>query len=88
MKITSYDVTPIMGLESTSTRLKPCALPTEQWTLQYNGLKALYLELLTGAIGSPQGPAHYDVMSWVFNKVSKQRLCISPQVSWCMLAAT
>ena len=27
-------------------------------------------------------------MSRVFNKVSKQWLCISPQVSWCMLAAT
>ena len=50
--------------------------------------KVCTLNCLTGAIGSPQGPAHYNVMSRVFNKVSKKWLCISPQVSWCMLAAT
>src|SRR3954470_19757466 len=33
--------------------------------------KLCTLNSLTGAIGSPQGPAHYDVMSWVFNKMSK-----------------
>ena len=31
----------------------------------------VYLEFLTGAIGSPQGPTHYDVMSRIFNKASK-----------------
>ena len=48
----------------------------------------MYREFLTGAIASPQGPTHYNVMSRVFNKMNKEWLCISPQVSWCMLAAT
>ena len=32
----------------------------------------MYLEFLTGAIGSPQGPAHYNVMSQIFDKVSQK----------------
>ena len=38
----------------------------------------MYLEVLTGAIGSPQGPAHYDVMSRVFNKASKNDFALAP----------
>ena len=34
----------------------------------------MYLELLIGAIGSPQGLAHYDAMNRVFNKASKMTL--------------
>jgi hypothetical protein len=37
------------------------------------------LELLTGAIGSPQGPAHYDVMSRIFNKASKNDFALAPK---------
>ena len=37
------------------------------------------LELLTGAIGSPQGPAHYNVMSRVFNKASKNDFALAPK---------
>ena len=39
----------------------------------------MYLELLTGAIGSPQGPAPYNVMSRVFNKTSKNDFALAPK---------
>jgi len=50
------------------------------WDFIYTSLKitssdvipTMGLEFLTRAIGSPQGPAHYDVMSRVFNKGSKK----------------
>ena len=54
-------------------------LPTEEWTLQYNGLRLVYLELLTGAIGSPQGLAHYNMMSRVFNETSKNDFALAPK---------
>src|SRR3954470_22383809 len=41
--------------------------------------KLCTLNSLTGAIGSPQGPAHYDVMSWVFNKMSKNDFALAPK---------
>ena len=37
----------------------------------------MYLELLIGAIGSPQGPAHYNMMSRVFNKTSKNDFALA-----------
>ena len=37
------------------------------------------LEFFKGAIGSPQGPAHYDVMSRVFNKDSKNDFTLAPK---------
>ena len=40
----------------------------------------MMLELLTGAIGSPQGPAHYNMMSRVFNKTSKNDFALAPSV--------
>ena len=39
----------------------------------------MYLELVTGEIGSPQGPAHYNVMSRVFNKASKNDFALAPK---------
>ena len=39
----------------------------------------VYLEYLIGAISSPQGPAHYDVMSRVFNEVSKNDFALAPK---------
>ena len=43
----------------------------------------MYLELLTGAIGSPRGPAHYNMMSRVLNKTSKNDFALSVMMHYC-----
>ena len=73
LRITLYDVTLIMGLEPTSARLRAlCFYQLSSGPVNIMVLKLVYLELLIGAIGSPQGPAHYNVMNRVFNKVRKK----------------
>ena len=64
---------PLHGARTHVHKVKSCVLfQLSSGPFNIMVLRLVYLELLTGAIGSPQGSAHYNVMSRVFNKVSKQ----------------